>query len=101
MREQSMCTKNAAFAKATQLCIGWTWRWEVKRMTKREAAVVMAFTGVALLVGDDFTYFHKYVEELMGRPVWTHELPTLEDEIKRRAYPEMRGIIAALGGDGA
>ena len=69
-------------------------------MTKREAAVVMAFTGVALLVGDDFAYFHKYVEELMGRPVWTHELPTLADEIKRRADPEMRGIIAALGGDG-
>ena len=71
-------------------------------MTKREAAVVMAFTGVALLVGDNFDYFHKYVEELMGRPVWTHELPALADEIKRRADPEMRGIIAAaLGGDDA
>ncbi len=69
-------------------------------MTKREAAVVMAFTGVALLVGDDFSYFHQYVEELMGRPVWTHELPALEDEIKRLADPEMRAIIAALGGDG-
>lgn len=67
-------------------------------MTKRETAVVMAFTGVTLLVGDDFSYFHKYVEELMGRPVWTHELPALEDEIKRRADPEMRAIIAAAFG---
>ena len=68
-------------------------------MTKREAAVVMAFTGVALLVGDDFSYFHQYVDELMGRPVRTHEFPMLADEIKRRADPEMRKIIAALGGD--
>ena len=68
-------------------------------MTKREAAVVMAFTGVTLLVGDDFSYFRKYVEELMGRPVWTHELPGLEYEIKHRADPEMRAIIAAAFGD--
>lgn len=68
-------------------------------MTKREAAVVMAFTGVSLLVGDNFHYFHKYVEDLMGRPVWTHEFAFLADEIKRRATPDMMTIIAKLEGD--
>ena len=39
-------------------------------MTKRECAIVSAYTGI--LCGD-FNEFHKYVEEKMGRPVWTHE----------------------------
>ena len=69
-------------------------------MTKYEAAVVMAFTGATLLVGDDFHYFHKYVEYLMGRPVWIHELAFLANEIKCRATPDMMAIIAKLGGDG-
>lgn len=57
-------------------------------MTKRECAVVMAYTGVCMLSGDDFSIFHKYVEDLMGRPVYTHEFPTLMDEIKKRARSE-------------
>ena len=40
-------------------------------MTKREAAIVSAYTGV--LIGD-FDEVHKYIEELLGRPVFTHEL---------------------------
>ena len=54
-------------------------------MTKHECAVVMAYTGVCMLTGEDFDIFHRYVEKLMERPVWTHELPALADEIKRRA----------------
>lgn len=62
-------------------------------MTTREAAVIMAYTGVALLVGDDLDIFHRYVQELMERPVWTHEFPFLADEIKRRAEPEFMDIM--------
>lgn len=40
-------------------------------MTKREAAIVSAYTG--FLIGD-FNEFHNYVEEKFGRPVWVHEL---------------------------
>lgn len=57
-------------------------------MTKHECAVVMAYTGVCMLSGDDFSIFHKYVEDLMGRPVYTHEFPALMDEIKNRARSE-------------
>jgi hypothetical protein len=39
-------------------------------MTKREAAIVTAYTGVYLC---DLLSFYKYAEELMGRPVFTHE----------------------------
>lgn len=39
-------------------------------MTKREGAIITAFTG-KLVCG--FPAFHEYVEEIMGRPVFTHE----------------------------
>ena len=39
-------------------------------MTKREAAIVSAYTGI--LIGD-FSEMHKYVEKIMDRPVFTHE----------------------------
>ena len=57
-------------------------------MTDRERAVVMAYTGVAMLTGRKFNVFHKYVEELMGRPVFTHELVICADQIKNLAKPE-------------
>lgn len=57
-------------------------------MTKHEAAVIMAYTGVTLLVHEDFRYFHGYVEKLMGRPVFTHQLAELAEEIKEKAKPE-------------
>lgn len=40
-------------------------------MNKKEAAIVSAYTGY--LIGD-FDEFHKYVEKIIGRPVFTHEL---------------------------
>jgi len=39
-------------------------------MTKREAAIVSAYTGI--LIGS-FSDLHQYIEEIMKRPVWTHE----------------------------
>ena len=39
-------------------------------MTKKEAAIVTAYTGVLL---GEFEEFHKYAEETMGRSIMTHE----------------------------
>lgn len=44
-------------------------------MTKREAAIVSAYTGV--LIGK-FSDMHKYIEEKLNRPVFTHELGNKE-----------------------
>lgn len=59
-------------------------------MTDKEKAIVMAYTGICMLNGDKFDIFHKYVEELMGRPVYTHELGLgkFSEELKRRATPD-------------
>lgn len=40
-------------------------------MTKKEAAIVSAYTGI--LIGS-FSDMHEYIEEKLQRPVWTHEM---------------------------
>lgn len=44
---------------------------EVPRLTRRQAAIIGAYT--AFLCGP-FVDVHRYIEEVIGRPVWTHEL---------------------------
>ena len=60
-------------------------------MTKREAAIVTAYTKI--LIGD-FHTAHQYIEEIMERPVMTHELAdtaTWED-IQALAKPDFISI---------
>ena len=61
-------------------------------MTDKEKAIVMAFSGTCMLTGDKFNIFHEYVEKLMGRPVYTHELGFLADEIKEKARDDFIGL---------
>lgn len=63
-------------------------------MTDKEKAVVMAYTGVVMLTGDKFSIFHKYVEDIMGRPVFTHEMGDrkIDRKIKEKALPDFLKI---------
>lgn len=54
-------------------------------MTDKEKAIVMAHTGICMLTGDKFQIFHKYVEEIMGRPIMSHEIGLLADVIKEKS----------------
>lgn len=56
-------------------------------MTKQECAVIMAHTGTCMLTGKDFNIFLKYVEDIMGRPIYTHELGSgaMADAIKAKS----------------
>lgn len=47
-------------------------------MTDKEKAIVMAYTNVCMLSGEKFNIYHKYVEKLLGRPIFTHELGNKE-----------------------
>lgn len=40
-------------------------------MTIAEKIVVSAYTGYLMC---DFDLMHQYIEKVMGRPVWTHEM---------------------------
>ena len=62
-------------------------------MTKKECAIIMAYTGIVMLSGEDFSIYHRYIEDIMGRPVWTHELASesVAKEIKEKSrYDRLR-----------
>lgn len=63
-------------------------------MTDRERAIVMAYTGICMLVGDKLGEFYKYVEEIMGRPLQTIEVAMLCDVIKERSYNDFCSLCA-------
>ena len=44
-------------------------------MTKQEAAIVSAYTGMLL---GKFSDMHAYIEKILQRPVWTHKLANKE-----------------------
>lgn len=56
-------------------------------MTLNERIIVSAYTGVLMC---DFRHVHKYIEEKLGRPVWTHEMAidAVQQEIKRALKPD-------------
>lgn len=63
-------------------------------MTDKEKAIVMAHTGICMLTGDKFQIFHKYVENIMGRPIMTHELGWLADTIKEKSKVDFMALCA-------
>lgn len=67
-------------------------------MTDREKAIVMAHTGICMLVGDKFHIFHKYVEDIMGRPIMTHDIGWLENEIKEKSKSDFKALCADESG---
>lgn len=67
-----------------------------ERMTDKEKAIVMAYTGICMLAGDKLQIFHKYVEDIMGRPIWTHEMgdEAIANEIKEKAKADFIALCA-------
>jgi len=63
-------------------------------MTKRECAIVMAYTGIATLQGDDLKYFYDYLEEILGKTTYTHELPYSLSDIEEKSKPDFICICA-------
>lgn len=61
-------------------------------MTLYEKVVLSAYTGILMC---DISEVHKYIEKLLGRPVWMHELASepLWAEIKEKATPDFLKII--------
>jgi len=60
-------------------------------MTKNEAAIVAAYTGKFLGV---FSDLHEYIESILNRPVFTHELANKEviKEIKEKSKNDFINI---------
>lgn len=63
-------------------------------MTNREKAIIMAHTGICMLEGENFDTYHRYIQEIMGRPVYTHELAekSVMDEIAEKSRTDFLSI---------
>lgn len=56
-------------------------------MTPRERAIVETYTGFCMATGEQRNEVYKYMNEIMGRPVYTHELALKEvqEELKAKS----------------
>lgn len=63
-------------------------------MTLKERVIVETYTGICMVTGDERDEVNKYMEELMGRPVFTHELADekIQEELKQRALPDFKAL---------
>ena len=67
-------------------------------MTDKEKAIVMAYTGICMLTGDKFQIFHKYIEDIIGRPIMTHDIGLLADTIKEKSKADFLALCADESG---
>jgi hypothetical protein len=63
------------------------------KLTREQAAIIGCYTGIS---AGPFEDIHKLAEELLGRPVWTHELANKEvwEQLKEKVKPQFIAICA-------
>lgn len=54
----------------------------ITRLTREQAAIIGAYTGICC---GPFSDLHAKIEEVIGRPVWTHEMANKETMKEVRA----------------
>ena len=61
------------------------------RLTKDQAAIIGAFTGIAC---GPFSDIHGYAEKVLGRPVWTHQFASeaLSEELREASRADFIAI---------
>lgn len=62
-------------------------------MTKEEAILLSAYTGFLLV--PDFSEVHKFCEDTLDRPIWTHEFADscVQKEIQEKLRPQIMELI--------
>lgn len=68
-------------------------------MTLREKIIVETYTGVCMVTGEERNELYNYIAELMGRPVFTHELADrkVQEELKERSKPDFINLCSTNG----
>ena len=62
----------------------------MKRLTKEQAVIISAYTGI--LHGPVMSELHEYIETKLGRPVMTHEIPSVLEQVKNLATKDFLDI---------
>lgn len=67
----------------------------MKKLTKEQAVVVSAYTGFLIC---DFGDMHEYIEKIMGRSVFTHEMGCEEVmlEIREAAKDDFLALLPVV-----
>ena len=62
-------------------------------MTREEAILISAYTG--FLFAPDFSEVHKFCEDTLGRPIWTHEFADscVQKEIQEKLRPQIMELV--------
>ena len=62
-------------------------------MTRKEAILLSAYTG--FLLAPDFSEVHKFCEDTLGRPIWTHEFADscVQKEIQEKLRPQIMELV--------
>lgn len=62
-------------------------------MTREEAILLSAYTG--FLFVPDFSEVHKFCEDTLGRPIWTHEFADscVQKEIQEKLRPQIMELV--------
>ena len=62
-------------------------------MTREEAILLLAYTG--FLLAPDFSEVHKFCEDTLGRPIWTHEFADsdVQKEIQEKLRPQIMELV--------
>lgn len=62
-------------------------------MTREEAILLSAYTG--FLLAPDFSEVHKFCEDTIGRPIWTHEFADscVQKEIQEKLRPQIMELV--------
>lgn len=66
-------------------------------MTLKERIIVETMTGYCMTTGSERNELYKYMGELLGRPVFTHELCDKEvrNQLREKALPDFRALCAS------
>lgn len=64
----------------------------MKPLDKEQAAFIGAYTGVCF---GPFSDIHELAEEVMGRPIWTHEFASEEmfKQLREKLRPRIEEIV--------
>ena len=65
-------------------------------MTLKERVIVETYTGVCMTSGEERNEVYKYMSELIGRPVFTHELASkeMQDELKSKSKADFISLCS-------
>lgn len=63
-------------------------------MTLKERVIVETYTGYVMTSPEERDEVYKYIAELMGRPVFTHELANaaIVEQLKEKALPDFKAL---------